>query len=54
MPDNLPKWNEVKTPTEIINTGKPVDYIPTAKPAIIFVACPVYDALAIFLTGAYL
>jgi hypothetical protein len=39
------------TPVVITRTGKQVDSIPTANPAIMFVACPVSDAFAIDLTG---
>ncbi len=54
IPDAFPKWYEISTPNEMMTTGKPVLSIPTAKPAIILVACPVYEARAIFLTGAKL
>ena len=36
---------------EIIKIGKAVDCMPTPKPAIILVAAPVIDCLAIELTG---
>ena len=35
------------------SAGKAVARIETARPAMIFVACPVIEALAIFFTGRY-
>lgn len=54
IPEALPIWQEIKTPNEMMTTGNPVDYMPTARPAMMLVAWPVYEALAIFWTGAKL
>ena len=38
-------------PTAIMITGRAVACIPTARPAMMFVACPVWDASEIDFTG---
>jgi hypothetical protein len=51
IPDYSPKYYEAINPTEIINIGNPVDSNPTDRPAMTFVAWPVFDAKTILLTG---
>ena len=43
----------LKIPATITMTGSAVDSIPTESPVMMFVPCPVVEASAIDLTGAY-
>ncbi len=45
------KPNDTKIPMTITITGKNVDFIDTAKPVMMLVACPVVDARAMVCTG---
>ena len=51
MPYRPASQYEVKIATQIAITGHAHDFIDTASPAMMLVACPVVDACATYLTG---
>ena len=51
IPKRPAKWFASRIPAARTITGSAVACMPTARPSMMFVACPVCDALAIGLTG---
>ena len=51
MPKRPAKWLATRMPVASTTTGSAVACMPTARPSMMFVACPVCDAFAIDLTG---
>lgn len=53
-PELAPSECAASSEREMAMTGNAVDSMPTEIPEMMLVPCPVADASAIFLTGAYL
>ena len=51
IPNRPARWFANRIPTAITITGSAVACIPIARPSMMFVAWPVWDARAIALTG---
>ena len=51
IPNRPAKWLASRMPAAITITGAAVACMPTARPSMMLVACPVSDAAAIFFTG---